>query len=339
MSMWIDVKYASFLARQLDKWQQLNTQPFLAKFRCPICGDSQKNKSKTRGFLFVNKNGLSFKCHNCSESHSFYYFLRLVSPGLADEYNAEKYFEQNQDKPPTPPEHKKKSAAEKPVFSKKNALEETFMFVAELPKRHPAKQYLDSRKIPLKGQHRLVYIDDIDRLGESLGIYMKKKIRNRIGIPFHRLDGKLNGLTCRALDDDTFRYMTMKFDDEPKFFGAHLVKKKQDIFVTEGAFDSLFLDNAMAVGDSGLTRVQSIFNTDQCILVYDNQPRNKEIVKLMLDAWYKDFRVVVWPDTVVEKDINEMVLAGRDVKSIVRDNIFAGPELRLKIGEWRRVVT
>jgi hypothetical protein len=46
---------------------------------------------------------------------------------------------------------------------------------------------------------------------------------------------------------------------------------------------------------------------------------------------------VIWPDTIVEKDINDMVLAGRDVQSIVECNNYSGLEAKLKFTTWKKI--
>ena len=38
-----------------------------------------------------------------------------------------------------------------------------------------------------------------------------------------------------------------------------------------------------------------------------------------------------------EKDINDMVLAGHDVQSIVESNIYNGLEANLKFTNWKRI--
>ena len=47
-------------------------------FRCPICGDSKKNKLKKRGY-FYRKTG-TFYCFNCGTSMTGYDFLKAICP-------------------------------------------------------------------------------------------------------------------------------------------------------------------------------------------------------------------------------------------------------------------
>ena len=74
----IDVKYISLLSSRLSKFKKV--KPHLYNFRCPICGDSQKNKNKARGFLYRVKTNTNYKCHNCGVSMSFSNFLKEIDP-------------------------------------------------------------------------------------------------------------------------------------------------------------------------------------------------------------------------------------------------------------------
>ena len=99
---------------------------------------------------------------------------------------------------------------------------------------------------------------------------------------------------------------------------------------------SLFISNAIAVGNSDLTRIEKQYTPNQCVLVYDNQPRNKEIRQQMIKAWEKDFPVVVWPKNINEKDINEMTMNGHDVQRLIQENVYSGTSLFLEISRWSR---
>ena len=59
----VDSKFIGLVSSRLQKFKKIKTD--LYNFRCPICGDSQKNKSKTRGYLYSVKEDVNFMCHNC----------------------------------------------------------------------------------------------------------------------------------------------------------------------------------------------------------------------------------------------------------------------------------
>jgi DNA-directed RNA polymerase subunit RPC12/RpoP len=89
MCLIIDKKYVNILSSSLEKfaWKKKD----LANCRCPYCGDSQKNKRKARGYFYVKKNDMFYRCHNCGIGTTIYKFLEYVSPVLAKEYSLERW--------------------------------------------------------------------------------------------------------------------------------------------------------------------------------------------------------------------------------------------------------
>ena len=78
------------------------------------------------------------------------------------------------------------------------------------------------------------------------------------------------------------------------------------------------------------------FGWSDYIYVYDNEPRNREIVNRIAKSIDRGDQVVIWPNTVPEKDINDMVLAGRDVNDMVQSNYYSGLEANIKLNEWKK---
>jgi hypothetical protein len=75
-----------------------------------------------------------------------------------------------------------------------------------------------------------------------------------------------------------------------------------------------------------------------CVVVYDNEPRNAEIVKKVEEAIRGGYTVCVWADSVEEKDINDMVLAGRspqEVQSIIDECACSGLTALARFSQWR----
>ena len=87
--MYIEIKYINLLSPRLEKFKQ--KAQFLWNFRCPLCGDSQKNKNKTRGFIYMMKGDFFYKCHNCGASTLFPKFLEMLDVALYKEYRMEKF--------------------------------------------------------------------------------------------------------------------------------------------------------------------------------------------------------------------------------------------------------
>ena len=124
-------------------------------------------------------------------------------------------------------------------------------------------------------------------------------------------------------------------DEAPKIYGLDKINNELPVFVTEGPFDSTFISNSIAMcGADGDVRRWGV---DDPIWIYDNEPRNSEIVKRISNTIDRDEKVVIWPTTIIEKDINDMVLAGHNVRSIVESNTYSGLEAKLKFTTWKKI--
>ena len=157
----------------------------------------------------------------------------------------------------------------------------------------------------------------------------------RIVIPLVRND-TLIGFQGRALSTNPIKYLTIMLDeDEPKIYGLDTINKNLPVYVVEGPFDSTFLNNSVALcGSDG--DVSCIEGSD-IVFVYDNEPRNKEIVGRIERAIEGGERVVIWPNNITQKDINDMVLAGHEVQDLVESNTFTGLQAKLKFTTWKKI--
>jgi hypothetical protein len=124
-------------------------------------------------------------------------------------------------------------------------------------------------------------------------------------------------------------------DDAPKIYGLDEVQKNKTVYITEGPFDSTFISNSIALcGADGDVDKWGISNP---VWVYDNEPRNAEIHKRISKCIDNEERVVIWPETIKEKDINNMVLSGLDVQSVIELNTYSGLEAKLKFTTWKKI--
>jgi hypothetical protein len=124
-------------------------------------------------------------------------------------------------------------------------------------------------------------------------------------------------------------------DDAPKIYGLDEIQKSETVYVTEGPFDSTFIRNAIALcGADGDLSKWSISN---CVWIYDNEPRNAEIHSRISKVIDRGERVVIWPSTIKEKDINDMILSGLDVQSVIELNTYSGLEAKLKFTTWKKI--
>ena len=329
---YIDTKYISLVSPQLLNFSQKKKS--LYNFRCPYCGDSQRKKNKSRGYLFEYKDSFVFKCHNCGVTKSFAKFLQDHSVGLYDQYLLERYKEGTTGKGRRVANPK--FDFKKPVFEKKVVKETIFdslQKLSDLNTTHPAKQYLLNRKIPEKYFSNFYYAEDFNAWENN-----KNTIKEaRIILPLISEDGNVFGYQARSLNKDaTLRYITTILDKQyPKLFGLDRINKHETIYITEGPFDSLFISNSLAMcgadvslGDLGI---------DNVTWIYDNEPRNKQIVERINKTIQHGNKVVIWPDSVKEKDINDMILSGHDVQSMVECNTYSGLEAQVKFNLWKKI--
>jgi transcription elongation factor Elf1 len=332
MSVFIDRNFLAQISPQLQKF--VKKKDDLYNFRCPICGDSQKNKTKSRGYVYRKNNDYFFMCHNCGASMSFFNFLKKVEPTLVESYQLERFKENSNYNSPEPDF---KEVKKKPVFVKKLDLPS----IDSLSDEHFAKQYVVGRKIPQEHHSNLYYAEDFKVFVESFGLEKDLKPDDkRLIIPFHDKEGNLTGFQGRALGESKIRYITIKLlEDVPRMYGYNKVNPEEKILVVEGPIDSMFLKNAVAVASSSLESASEFLDKSNIVLLFDNEPRNKEIVKLMEHAIDNHFQIVIWPEFIQEKDINEMFLGGLDkeeLHDIIEKFTFVNLRAKMEFINWKK---
>jgi transcription elongation factor Elf1 len=322
----IDTKYIGSISVRLQKFAK--KKEGLYNFRCPYCGDSTKNKNRTRGYLYKLKSDHNFKCHNCGVSKSFTYFLKDLDEGLYKEYILERYKEGLTGKATVAPNPEFKF--EKPNFTKPLFDLPT---IEKLNTTHPAKEYLTRRKIPEKFFSQLYFAEDFN---DWASISNTNK-ESRIIIPLISKQKKLFGYQGRSLDPNTkLRYITNILDKKyPKLFGLDRINHDKRIFITEGPFDSMFLDNSLAMCGADVTLDKEIY--PDRVFVFDNEPRNKEMISRYEKVINAGENIVIWPNSISEKDINDMFLVDKDVNQVVQSNIYSGLEAKVKLYQWKKV--
>jgi hypothetical protein len=319
----VDVKYISILSPRFEKFKKVKNN--LYNFRCPLCGDSQKNKSKARGYLYQIKNNTNYKCHNCGVNISFNNFLKQVDSNLHKQYTFEKFKENTSGK---------NFPTEEPKF---NFDKPKFKSTLNLPKaveNLKAKQYLESRNInPYKFYYTEKFKSWVNTFKHTFDDL--KYDEPRIVIPlFYKKE--LVGFQGRTLGLSLVKYITIMLDeDAPKIYGLDDIQKDKTIYITEGPFDSTFISNAIALcgSDGDIDK----WIAGDFVWIYDNEPRNAEIINRIHKCISKGEKVVIWPNHITEKDINAMILAGHDVQAMVESNTYYGLEANLKFTNWKKV--
>jgi len=341
-SLWIDQKYASLIGLQLEQFKVVKSKPYNAKFRCNVCGDSQTNKSKTRGHFYERNDHINFKCFNCGFSTSLSKYIKTYNPSLYSEYRLELMRESGQEPTKFEPDISKFSQRRVDKFDPMKELKK----VSQLAPNHPAKKYVVDRNIP-SSQHFRIYYADIyytwvnTIVPEKFSASAVKADEPRIVLPFIDFNGYVFGFTGRAINPNSkVRYATIMIDDsKPKLFGMESIDKTKRVYVVEGPIDSLFLSNcaAMAGSDADLTPLGDPRNVT---VVYDNEPRNKEIVKKMHRAIDQGYRVCFWPEHIEQKDVNDMVnkagLNGPSIQAIIDQNTHSGLSAKMRLSSWSK---
>ena len=334
MSVFIDRTFLLRISPKLQRFSQKKTD--LYNFRCPLCGDSQKNKTKARGFVYRKKDDYFYMCHNCGASHTFYNFLRQIDERLLAEYQLERYKNGATGNTPAPVFSEVK---QKPVFRERIQLES----IDKLPEEHFAKSYIRSRQIPEDFHSQLYFAPDFKKFVEGLNVSKEglKEMDQRLIIPFYDKEKRLIAIQGRALGESKIRYITIKIQEEvPKVYGLDRIDETNMVYVVEGPIDSMFLENAVATADSNLESIINVLPKDKVVLVFDNEPRNKEIVKKINLAIENHFNVVIWPEYIDFKDINEMVLNGfspDEIQDIISNNTFVNLRAKMEFVNWKKV--
>lgn len=338
--MWLDSKYASLVGSQLDRFKKLRDNTW--SFRCPICGDSRKDKTKTRGYLYPGKTSLRYKCHNCGAGMSFYDFLKDQDPQLFKEYKMEGFKERNAGrKTRKTAQHQKR----KPALPKKRNPMDRFGMptVSSLPEDHPACVYLRERKVPVRAWEHVYYVDEIGEVAHKLPGYEDTRFDQspRIMFPFINRDGVVTHIQGRAIVpvDKSKRYVTLEIENEPKIFGmSRLRPGSSNILVVEGPIDSLFLPNCVAMGGADLSDCD--LDPSSTIFVFDNEPRNREIIGRIEKVIARGYGVCIWGEEVVDKDINDMILSGqsaRDLHAYILSHAYRGMKAKLQLTRYKNV--
>ena len=320
----IDSKYIGLVSSRLQKFKRVKADLF--NFRCPICGDSQKHKTKARGYFYQVKTNTNYKCHNCGASMSFNNFLKQIDSTLHKQYTMEKFKEGFTGRNFVVDEPKLEFT--KPVFRKKIDLPRA----SEVP---VARNYLEKRNLDASQFYFAAKFKEwtntqkhtFDTIGRD---------ESRIIIPMYDTDKNLIGFQGRSLGPNSVKYITVMLQDEaPKLFGLDKIDDTKPIYITEGPFDSTFLENSVAMCGSDLDI--GSFGWSSYIWVFDNEPRNREIIERINKTIDRGDQIVIWPSNIHEKDINDMVLSGHNVKSIVESNTYSSLQAKIKFNIWKKV--
>jgi len=310
-------------------------------FRCPVCGDSKKSTTKKRGWFLINGSKITVYCFNCMYSKPILKFLKEFFPEVHKDYIKTLFKTKRgrgmdtivQTQIVKDTSSNQKSKLDLPKMS-------------ELPDDHFAVQYFKSRLLPIK---YLRYLYFTENYCEFINTLIPDKFENvpesdpRIVIPFYNAHRKIFAVQGRSFQDYGLRYITIKFNDHKKIFGLERMDRNKTILVFEGAFDSFFMPNAIAIGgaDLDLNYLLELANKDRYVFCFDNEPRNPEMCKRITKVLKAGFKVCLIPQKYKRygKDINKMIengLTAKDICGIIKANIVQGKFGLMKFNLWKK---
>ena len=321
----IDSKYIGLVSSRLQKFKRVKAN--LYNFRCPLCGDSQKHKNKARGYFYQVKTNTNYKCHNCGASLSFNNFLKQIDTTLHKQYVMEKFKEGHAggrnfvvDEP--------KFEFKKPVFKKK----------LDLPKASDipiAREYLERRRLnPSKFYFAQKFQEWVNTQKQTFSNIVKDECR--IIIPMYDTNSELIGFQGRSLGPNSVKYITVMINEEaPKIYGLDQIKTTKPIYIVEGPFDSTLVENSVAMCGSDIDI--RAFGWSDYIWVFDNEPRNREIVNRISKTIDRGDKVVIWPPNIEQKDVNDMILRGHNVMNVLESSTYSGLKAKIKFNYWKKI--
>lgn len=317
-------------------------------FRCPICLDSQHKKSKKRGYLFIREGKWFYFCHNCNASQSFKYFLKNQNTDLYNRYCFDIFGKKDSEKPSVDREQQKNFQTYLDKLPK----------LSSLAPFHPAKQYAIGRQIPTTYHRTLRFSKDFQAF---TNLMIPGKFPSglpgepRIVIPIYH-NQRFVGYQGRAIGEAKSRYITIVLDETaaPLVWNYDNVEWNAKHYIFEGVFDAMVIPNSIAVCGSALLKAVQRLNKPKnySVLVFDNEPRNKNNVDSMREAVKGGYRICILPDHFEAKDVSEYVkkvigdaeiiqteqiqTLGRELKMLIDQNTYFGLKAELKLAQWSK---
>ena len=340
LSYYVDVKFASMISTKVRNFKRQNDKTW--NFSCPYCNDSEKHKSKARGYIYSKKGTLLYRCHNCNLGTTFSKLLEFLDHNLYSEYVLEKY-KSNCNHTHTPTFVFPDSTPKFSKVKKKSPLDE-LKKVSDLEETHPAVHYVMDRKIPKEHWNLLYFCPKYKQWvkdNHKSDMNTKDDVP-RLIIPHFNTEGRLIGWAGRSFDNkEKLKYHNVKLYEEQLLYGLERVDNSKVMYVTEGQFDSLFIDNCIAA--SGVSAFDSEYmqcNKENIVLIVDNEPRNIAIVKSVEKYINKGYNICLFPNTIMEKDINDLANAGytkSKIKELLYNNTASGIEAQLLFTQWKKI--
>ena len=327
--------------------------------RCPVCGDSHKNKNSTRLHLY-HKNGKDgIQCFNgdCQLNgrvYNLYSFLKSFYPNLLENYKRENFIQNlshlsgntsedvfasilTKNSPDDAnesndfgsidswfPESIESTTPEvvKPVLT-----HNLFDYFENILEHDEAIAYLAKRGFDYFNSKFEWYFGKRDlRIGDKL-----YKLTNSLIIPLY-YDKEMYGFYSRNIHSKEFFTYMPEQNIGFKIAFWFQIDKEKECYIFEGIFDALSMreDNVIALMGAKIPE-ERLKELKKPIFVLDN---DKTGILNSIEYAKKGYKVYIQPDIYREKDMNELMLnhPELDVSKMIKENLYSGisAEIRLK---------
>lgn len=339
---WLDQKYIGILSSRLRNFKRKSAN--LYNMSCPLCGDSETHSKKARGYIFFKEGKSRYYCHNCGATMGIPNFIKMLDQNLYNEYQLEKLSDK---KTPEQDDYEKfVEKMKKPVFMSSGPLK-GLKKVSQLSPDHPVKKFVVERKIPNVYHAKLFACPNFKSFTNNLvpnkfSAESLARDETRLLIPFLDANKSVHAYQGRIVrGNSSVKYITIVLNDSvPKVYGLDTVNPNYTIPVLEGPIDSMFVPNSIATAGGDLVSAVRDFDRSRLVIVYDNEPRSTETVKKLDKAIIQGYHVVIWPENMEHKDINDMVLAGLSsdfISHIIKTNTYRDLSAKLALQKWSKL--
>jgi len=224
-------------------------------YNCPIC-DEGRNK----GNLEINYFKYVYKCWSCGDVNDMHGPLGKLIETYGNKKQRKMFdlVKPNENEYYSPPKPKIKLPEGYTLFSESNP---------KYPVRNEAYNYLKSRGITdeIIERYKIGFCDK----GEHMG---------RIIVPSYNKDGELNYYISRSWNPKSkVKYKNPESPKDEIIFNEYLIDWEKDIYLVEGVFDGLFLENSIPMLGKHLSEL--LHNT-----LYE-RANGSIVICLDSDAW------------------------------------------------------
>lgn len=292
----------------------------MLSFRCPICGDSKKNKTKRRGVLYTSPK-ISYYCFNCSVSLSGINLLKTLAHesfrDIMSEYNRQRLTTHTSAYTPeieVIPEKIKGATPELEPLTDIELAHIKARRITELP-HFDSMHLMNARVKDEKSvEHDFIFIPWLNH--DKIVSFQLNNFQNIPNFP---------------------KYIFQKNADKCVYGLDHIDHKFKYIICFEGVFDSIFVKNGVAIGQAKLmgsqeAEIRHRYPKHEIVLAFDADKTGLESTAKYIEEDTSLYKYFIWFDSCTHKDINKAIIEGASINKFntpdIADMIYSGIETR-----------